>query len=188
MTKAPRPQKYPQNAVEKAVAQLSPENLEEFNTLVRANSSHRAIAEWFEGLGIKISADQVATWWKRHRPRGKELITLNAWAEQFRGADEDELLELSAGLTANLVKILYADYEADNVSGNVKLQSLLEAIRELRQITDSIRNRRTERNEQEAMFAGAIALKEHLEKTFRQTSFSEPLALAVESYLSEKFS
>jgi hypothetical protein len=183
-----RTQKHPQNAVERAVAELSPEDLEEFNSLVRANSAHRTIADWFGELGVKISVGQVATWWKRHRPRGKEMITLNAWAEQFRGADEDELLELSAGLTANLVKLLYAEYDAGAVSGNVKLQSLLEGIRELRQITEVISNRRQTRDEKESQFEGAIALRNYLIKTFGETSFEDPMLIAVEKFFEDKFS
>lgn len=174
--------------VDKALGQLPQEDIEEFQRMARANASRPELRDFLSERGFQMSLMAITTWWKRNRPTGKEVVALNTWAEQFRGADEDYLLELTAGLTGNLVKILYDEYDSDNVSGNVKLQSLLEAIRELRQITETITGKERQRQEEELTFNGAIALKTHLEKTFKNTSFAEPLALAIDSFLTETYS
>lgn len=112
---------------------------------------------------------------------------MSAFAREFRGCEPAELLELGAGVTATIVKLLYEDLDPTTASGNVKLQSILEALRELRQTSETITNQ-TQNKEQKALeFDGAIALRNYLIKVFKETSFEDPLMIAIEEFLVEAY-
>jgi hypothetical protein len=179
--------KLSQNRVDQALEKLSPQDLEDFQKLTRFNPKYSTVREWFKERGFEISHGSIGSWWAANKPRGKEAALVSGFAETFRGCEPSEMLELGAGVTATIIKLLYEDLDPTVASGNVKLQSILEALRELRQTSETIANQTQTKEREASEFDGAIALRNYLIKVFKETSFEDPLMIAIEEFLVEKF-
>lgn len=180
------------NKVDKSLQSLSEqgreEEIQEFYRLVRFNASYPELSEWFKTRGFEVNQSHVLTWWRSNRPRGEAAIAINAFTEKFQGQYPEELLETAVGVGAEMVRLLFEEIQADpgSCSPNQKLQSLMEGIRELRQASESLSSRRSQKEAEALKFDGAMSLKLYLEKTFKNTSFEDPIKLAIDDFLTNE--
>lgn len=180
--KKPRP-----GFVDKALQSLSPEAQAEWQRLCRFNPSYTQLINFLkehdaEGAD-RLHTEHLSNWWANNRPRGTEALALVTYAEQFQGQAPRNLLEMSVGITAKMVQILLDRLDIEQATNASKLYSVIELLKELRQASSELLKMTESEHAESLRFQGITELKLFLEKTFKDTSFEEPLKIAIDDFL-----
>lgn len=183
-----KPVKHPQSKVNKALAELSPDELEEWNQLVRFNANYPDLKTWLAEHGHEVSIQNLSTWWASNRPRGKEAIAVNTLSETYLGTDANGLLQMSASVTATLVNNLNKLLEQDlleSATVESKLTNIVCLLRELRQASAELHKLETVGDRNGLLMAGAFQIAEELRTIFKGSPFEQALDTGIHAAITK---
>lgn len=180
--------KHPQSLVNKALSQLSADDLAEWNQLVRFNANYPDLQEWLAGRGHIVSIQNLSTWWATNRPRGNVAIAINSFSEQYIGADASGLLQMSVCLAASLLdrlQELLVDEYLESATIESKLTNTVSLLRELRQAAAELQKLETVGDRNALLMAGAFQLAEELKTIFKGSPFEQALDTGIHAALTK---
>lgn len=164
------------------MAKLSQAQREEFDRLCFNNATYKALIDFLaecNAISEPISCENMSNWWNRARPIGSQALQSNQFIRQYLGQAPNNLLEVSAGVTADLIERLINNLSIESVSNTGQLEALVNLTRELRQSSAELIRQRSEADTEALKFDGSQALAKFLSDTFKDTSFEAALAEAI---------
>lgn len=182
------PIKHPQSLVNKALSSLSENDLDEWSKLVRFNANYPDLQQWLAERGHQVSIQNLSTWWASNRPRGKEAIAINTLSEAYLGTDANGLLQMSAGISANLIdnlSQLLTDEYLESATIESKLTCTVSLLRELRQASAELHKLETVGDRNALLMAGAFQIAEELRTIFKGSPFERALDTGIHAALTK---
>lgn len=179
--------KHPQSQVERALSTLSPDDLGEWNHLVRFNANYIQLQSWLAQRGVTVSLQTLSNWWAINRPRGSEAIAVNVLSEQFIGTDATSLLQMSAAIAARMIDELKTslDHRLDAATVETRLTNFVGLLRELRQASSEIHKLDYIADRNALIAAGAFQMAEELRTIFKGSPFEQALETGIHAALTK---
>jgi hypothetical protein len=149
---------------------LSTETRAEFDAYVR---TYRPTAQdaliRLKALGYEGSAVTVSTWLSNFLPIGKDASDLNAKALDSAGIQVYGMMELSLAATVKVLQksVEKIEKESTELDAQQALNAILAANREIRNTANALSQAKAALAEREMMMAGAYAVMEEIERTFK---------------------
>ena len=182
-------QKVRQGKVDRALSKLSEEDIQEWNHLVRFNSSYPQLRSWLEVRGHSVNEMNISHWWTSNRPVGDKAIAVNAIAEKYEGLESQAVMAMSIGITADLVGILHkqlaSDEQINSVNPTEKLQGITNLLKELHTASNNFNKTKNLQEKENLIKSGAFAMAEKLRKIFKDSPFYDALEEGIEAVMIE---
>lgn len=174
--------KKTQNQIDKILFNLEESDANYFFKMCRFNANYCELQEWLlKKSGEKVPLSRISNWFKYNRPTGTQAIILNEIMEQYENINPHSLLNISAGITANLIVRLneLVQIELDKASTATKLTNLVELLKELRQISNDLKQTSQLNDVDEIYKSGMIALANELIILFKKSPNYRQISVAI---------